>query len=1424
MDDFCAPYAFALSLESQCFGDLILSTLDSSLFVLIILLEMFMTKAKESKPIDPKLLSLMLTLILSYFISLSLVLFYLPMNEVSPAQVTKLVSQIFLWLIVANSYYNHFSHYEYALTPLKTLKIFVSCRIITVLYSIFLSFAIKERRDLTIMNTISNISIVLVVVFIFLVFQGSRRPRGESLLQEEVPRNSYERASIFSKLIMNWAYPLLKLGSTRTIEPTDIDEVRESETCKYQKTRLHSYIGEIYTTTDKYRLIKIMYKRYSIEIFIITAIGMVSALLDFTSPIFVGLMEAYLASSEPLWRGIALVFYLLLAKLLSCVVGNQFTMFTSLLSAHIKSALSSEIYGKLLRISQSSISKNSDDSMSYGKIINLIQVDLDGITSGIINSMDLLVLPFSWGIGFYLLFETIGWKGGLTGTGIIIVLLITNLTLTRLLNSRQKLLMEKKDVRMKRCNELLSNIRIFKIYNWENKLSERVLTAREQEMKQQKSVFSLNTFVIFMSWGAQNYLAVGVILTMVLTGVTLTPTNVFAGLSVIRVVRNSMYMLPNIVNTFIQTKISLTRIQDYLRSKDQGVYIQQTYSTRSIFLKNSSFAWEIPEVSEKGELVETKTSLKDINLEVFDGELIAVVGKVASGKSSLLQALIQNMHLVKSSEDSSVSIKGNIAFCSQEAWIQNKTIRDNILFGKELDEKMYWEVIRVCMLRSDLQILPGGDLTEIGERGINLSGGQKARVNIARAIYSEADIYLFDDPLAALDQYVGKTLFEECIFKHLKGKTRVIVTNNQQFLSHADRIVVLDQGKIVQQGTFDELISVSGYFKDEFMVDLKQTELSGTAPVESADKQEVKAKKLVESEERAIGSVKLSVYKTYYNYAGGMTVILLGLLTMSLWQADRMGTDIFLAEWTDESESEQRRNLMFNILVFTVGSMSINVFIFFRVLNTYIASLRASRVMFNTMLKSLIDASIPLFYDVNPMGRILNRFSKDQNAIDSGLPGSINFSLAQIFSVFMIVCFCIYTVPIVLVSLPVAAYLALRVQTFYLATARELTRIESMSRSPIVQHFSETLNGLSTIRAFGYQDRFISTYFSLIDKNVSIAFSKNGSYCWLAIALELISDLILAISAFFIIFYRDSMDAGLAGNCLVYIMMLPDGIYSTIFATSALENSMVSVERVHAMTSIDREDLRVRHKDSNLIERSWPSQGCIEFKQFSTRYRPDTEIVLKSITAVINPSEKIGIMGRTGSGKSSLVNSLFRVIEATAGRIIIDGIDIAEVGLDLLRQKLCVIPQDPALYQGKLRDNIDPLKMFTDEDIIEHVNLVQLSLTSEGLEMEVKENASNFSVGQKQLICIARAMLRKCKIIILDEATASIDFKTDAIIQEIIQERFRGCTVLTIAHRINTILHSDRIMVLDKGELVEFDTPENLKKMNGVFSSLAETH
>ncbi|OMJ71618.1 hypothetical protein SteCoe_30112 [Stentor coeruleus] len=1239
--------------------------------------------------------------------------------------------------------------------------------------------------------------------------------------------NYYEKMSFFSKVTLIWPYPLLKLGNTRPLESTDIDKIRENESCVYQQKCLDKYILDIYLSSSKYGLMNILYKRFFYEILGITLLGILSSGLEFTTPVFIALIENYLASDEPLWRGIALVIYLLIIKLIKCIVTNHYNFFKNLLSMHIKSGLSSEIYQKLLRISLSSISQNKDDSLSYGKIINLIQVDLDCIVSGIVNSMNIIILPFILGVGLYMNFKTVGFAGGMTGTVIIVILMVCNLFFGKKLSVVQKILMEKRDKRMKVCNELFNNIRIYKIYNWEVKLSDYVMQARDEELEQQKITFMWNAMSLLLMWGAQNYIAAGILTAMTLSGVTLTPLNVFAGLSVIRVIKSTMDMLPSIVNSFIQTKVSLTRIQEYLRSKDQSFYIENYSSNSVISMKNASFSWDskVKDSKKIGELIKTKRILKNLTFDIHQGELIAIVGKFASGKSSLLQALIQNMVYIKD-EDSQVNIFGLIAFCNQEAWIQNKTIRDNILFGKDFNEKKYWDVIRICMLQADLDIFPGGDMTEIGEKGINLSGGQKARVSIARAVYSDADIYLFDDPLAALDQYVGKILFEECIYKHLNNKTRIIVTNNQEYLSYADRILVIKSGKIKQFGNFSSLISNPGYFKDDFIIELKQAEMSELIDnnTEKSNGIQGKGKKLIENEDRVIGSVKFSVYKNYFINAGGIFIVFLGVLAMIAWQTDRTFTDFYLASWTNQSSSEQNTKRLENIVIFVTGSFFISIFIYLRALNTFYASLRAARVMFVKMLTSLLNAPIPLFYDVNPMGRILNRLSKDQSIIDSEVAYAINWAMACIFSLFMIICFCIYNIPLVLLSLPIAAYTSYKIQQFYLGTSRELIRLESISKSPIIQHFSETLNGISTIRAFGYQKMFIENYFKLIDKNNSFMFYKSGCYCWLAMCIEIVSDFVLFISTMAIVYGRDYIDPGLSGICLIYILMLPDDIYYLINATTNLENYMVSVERVHNMEFIVSENNRSCFKDQWLKSSNWPSQGVIKFYKYSARYRPDTDIILNNVSFTINSHEKIGIMGKTGSGKSSIVNALFRVFECFSGRIFIDDVDIAEIGLDLLRQKLSVIPQDPALFQGTLRENIDLLKQFSDEKILNTLKLVQLDFGDKGLDMEIKENASNLSVGQKQLICIVRALLKKSKIVILDEATASIDFKTDMIIQKVIKEGFGDCTVLTIAHRINTIMNSDRILVLDKGQVVEFDTPQKLQEANGHFCKLANYH
>ena len=498
-----------------------------------------------------------------------------------------------------------------------------------------------------------------------------------------------------------------------------------------------------------------------------------------------------------------------------------------------------------------------------------------------------------------------------------------------------------------------------------------------------------------------------------------------------------------------------------------------------------------------------------------------------------------------------------------------------------------------------------------------------------------------------------------------------------------------------------------------------------------------------------------------------------------------------------------------------------------RLIVSITGGIKATRTIFTKMIEALVNAPVNKFYDVTPTGRILNRLSKDQNAIDLQLLFALNASIGQIFQVFSIICLVGYIVPYLLIGIPFAMYLALKIQNFYLASSRELMRLESISRSPIVQNFSETVSGLSTIRAFGLEKLFIHKNEELLNKNTGLYFYQQACNCWLGIALEIVSDIILTGSSLFIIGTRGVMSPGLAGVCLSYAITLPENIYFLVFATSFLENQMVSVERCHQLAQTESEAPRSKFKDSDLKAKNWPVKGSIQFEDYKMKYRDDTEIVLKGVNGKIKDKEKIGIVGRTGSGKSSICLSLFRIIEPYAGRIIIDGVDVEEVGLDLLRQKMCVIPQEPTLFQASLRDNLDPFHEHSDQKLIEalrHVQIFQDENLASVLDKEVKEAGSNFSAGQRQLICIARALLRNSKIIFLDEATASIDYKTDALVQEVIKKEFKDCTVLTIAHRINTIMEYDRIIVMDNGVIAEFDTPANLLDKKGIFYGLVNKH
>ena len=1462
MESVCSPYVTVISIQTQeiqflCFSSFYIYFLPNLLLSLILLFFQVIPHRRSSSAIPLSVTGLICCLFFSYFLLITVLLFLTDSHNVSFAEFLSLFINILEWLVVLYCYQGTFALSTWGCSRHFGIKLFWLLKPLWAVVEFVVywtnfgksqqirnsSQAVVQEQALTILSVVPfAFLIVLTVHIIYLSCKSSRTTRYQNLVDDslditmESPSptksqskkpNSYERASIFSKLVTGWIYPVLRLGWQRPLETSDVEDVRDIETTAYQKERLRPNLEKYLSRkNDKHALLKAMYTTVSLDIFLLTVVGSLATLMDFSGALFIKFVSAFLSSDEPLWKGYAIVTYMVLGKIVQAVANNHYRFQVSLLGAHVKSGLSCHIFDKTLNISPS-VLNSADSNFTYAQVINLMQVDLGRISEGIPYSIRAVVWPVQFGVGVYLIYATMGWQALVAGLVVMVLLFGINGYWAKKLAELQKELMQKKDARMKVVGEWLGNMKVLKLYNWENKLAERVSLARNNELTVMTKAFRYMTSVIFLNWGTRNYLIMAVLITMTLCDLPLTPGDVFAGSAVIGILNMSIRMIPDILNNFVQSLISFKRIQDFLQCREIVHFVQKGNYEYAIDINSASFTWELPQEVASGELKETKTVLKDIDMKVRKGETIAVVGRVGSGKSSLIQALIQNLGLIKTSESSHVAISGSVAYVSQEAWIQNTTIKKNILFGNAEDTDRYREVIRVCQLEADLDILPAGDSTEIGEKGINLSGGQKTRVAIARAVYADADVYLLDDPLSAVDAHVGSEIFYKCFKSFLQGKTVLLVTNNQQFLPYVDRIVMMNEGKVMETGTYKQLLENNGFFKNSFLV--AGTEGSGAERKGEAAETSQKAseprveKKIIEVEDRAVGSVKLSVYKTYIGYSGGLWMVFWVVFFMLCWQGDRMYTDLFLSEWTDQSPEQQRKDMVSNIVIYSVASFSVNLFILFRLLVTVSGGIKAARTIFEKMITALVNAPVNKFYDVTPTGRILNRLSKDQNAIDMQLLFALNASIGQIFQVFCIICLVAYIVPYLLIAIPFAMYLALKIQNFYLSSSRELMRLESISRSPVVQNFTETVNGLSIIRAFGSERQFSLRNEDLLNKNTALYFYQQACNCWLGIALEIVSDIILTGSCLFIVSTRGSMNPGLAGVCLSYAITLPENIYFLVFASSFLENQMVSVERCHQLAQTESEASRSRFKDPALIERGWPQKGGIEFENYQMKYREDTEIVLKGVTGKVKGREKIGIVGRTGSGKSSICLSLFRIIEPYDGRILIDGVDIEEIGLDLLRQKICVIPQEPTLFQSSLRDNLDPFHEHSDERLVEVLRHVDMFAGEEAkaiLDKEVTEGGSNFSAGQRQLICIARALLRNSKIIFLDEATASVDYKTDGIVQEVIKKEFKDCTVLTIAHRINTIMDYDRIIVMDQGVIAEFDTPDKLIEQKGIFYSL----
>ncbi|RUP47989.1 ABC transporter type 1, transmembrane domain-containing protein [Jimgerdemannia flammicorona] len=1140
----------------------------------------------------------------------------------------------------------------------------------------------------------------------------------------------------------------------------------------------------------------------------------------------------------------------------------------------IRAAMIAAIYRKSLRLSPA-----SRQTATVGEITNRMSVDAENFFWSA-QSLGLVVATFyQIALALYFLYGQLSWAI-FAGLGVILLTFPLNYWIGSSFNKWMKGKMQNMDRRMRLMNEIIGGIKIVKLYAWEKPFVNKVNEAREDEVKFLKQ-FGQGIAWITVMFTVAPYL-VSIACFGVYAGVLadkehpLDSVRIFVSLSLIQLLNGPLGMLCKClylgfrhstcsqnVSSFMQTYVALNRIRDFLllEEVDDSAVLHLPYDTTlpSIVLNSASVAWA----------ADAKPTLSDVNLSIARGSLTAVIGRVGSGKTSLISAAIGDMY----KQGGTIEIRGSVAYVPQQAWIINATLRENIIFGLAWDESRYRRIIEACCLLADIEMLPGGDMTEIGERGINLSGGQKQRVSLARAVYADADVYLLDDPLSAVDAHVDRALFENVIGPEglLKEKTRVLVTHGIHHLQNVDEIVALERQRVAECGTYAELMALQGETykllveyssgpkkeEEEGEAELAEKELDGKVlpvekEVEPTEEKKLNNGVLVEEERREEGQIGWKVYVTYLK-ACSLRYVVMFMVVMLLSQGVSVGSRYWLQNWSTQLDAASSIGYYLGIYIFLVFGYAFFSFMTGWILLA-VAGIRASRVLHGQLLERVFRLKMS-FFDTTPLGRITNRFSKDLSSIDEKIPLMMQNWVFMLTSTISSIIVIGVTTPIFLAIVPPITYAFYWVQSHYLWMSRDLKRLESASRSPIYQHFSETLGGISTIRAYDQSDRFVLENVKRSDANVGAFYLWVSSNRWLQLRVEFLGAFIVLGSAIFACVSRESLSPGLVGLAVSYAMTVTGDVTWLVRSYCDMETNIVSVERIKEYVELPTEAAEVT--DFPLAE-DWPARGVIEFRNYSTRYREGLELVLKGISFNVAQGEKVGIVGRTGAGKSSLTLSLFRLIEAAGpssagvavaeesveekrsdnatlqshdtdtgtGGIYIDGVEISRLGLTTLRSRLSIIPQDPVLFIGTIRDNLDPFGENDDKalwDALESAHLKEhVGGLEGGLNAPVSQGGENFSVGQRQLICLARALLRKTRILVLDEATSATDVQTDELIQKTIRKEFKDRTILTIAHHIytytlvcqstgiTTILDSDKILVLDAGRVAEYDTPDKL--------------
>ncbi|CAG9854243.1 unnamed protein product [Phyllotreta striolata] len=1275
--------------------------------------------------------------------------------------------------------------------------------------------------------------------------------------------NPRERSNIISNLFFCWLIPYFVKGYKRELTEDDMYRHRKAhDSGDLGKTLERRWLKHL-KNNKKPSFAMVLLRTFIWEVLLLNILAVTTEAIRMLQPFLISaLIKTYEVDNKSDNKNHAYYYSALIVctQFMNVILIHKFNLAIMQVGMKVRVASCSVIYRKSLRLSKSALAETT-----IGQMVNLLSNDVGRFDQAVPHLHQFYFGPIQTLIVMYFLYVNMGWAS-LSGAIFLLLSIPLQSWLGKKTSQFRLSTAGATDERVRLMNEIISGIQVIKMYTWEYPFAKLVEYIRMKEMKYIRYTSRIRAILMSMSLTlTRSAIAISIIVYS-LTGETVTATYTYTVISFYDLLFSLTMFFPMAVSQGSEMYVSLKRIQKFLMfdeltfgEPEKNNFIETNLITQSkeielnsmlkgpdatIRIKNASAKWlkSLPE-----------NCLEEIDLNLKAGECASIVGPVGSGKSTLLHIIMRELEL----QSGTVSVRGIISYASQEPWLFGGSVRQNILFGQKFEQKKYDEVIRVCALQRDFTLFPHGDRTLVGDRGVTLSGGQKARINLARAVYKEADIYLLDDPLSAVDAHVGKQLFEDCITGYLRDKIVVLVTHQLQYLKKMKKIFLMKDGRIEVSGSYADLKNSNSEYstllaniEEEEEEVRRKSRIAIEKVEEDEDTDEIQ---VMEREGKGTGKISGRVYLSYAKSGGNVIKVILIAFIFGLSQLFDSSSEYFVTLWVNIQQWKSQyptgtENNLTQVLsansssepdpfsnwwltpVFTSEYVTIFYAIIVslvvttvlaRSLTFYAWCITASINLHNKMFVNIVYSPMR-FFNTNPTGRILNRFSKDIGLIDELLPMTL-LDTVQIGLIVVSICIIIGTLSI-WISIPtiIVGIIFYLMRVVFLETSRDVKRIESVTRSPIYTHLSASLIGLTTIRAFKaqeilkkefdkYQNLHSAAFFMYLAANRTFGFWLDF-VCVVYIALVIVS----------LLFLKNEQFGGNMGLALTQAMGLTGMFQWGMRQWSELENQMTSIERVQEYADL-------KHEEDNKTydpPANWPANGEVEFRDMSLQYSPDDPPVLKNLKFLIKPKEKVGIVGRTGAGKSSLIQALFRLTHID-GNIFIDGVDTKSISLKTLRSKISIIPQEPVLFSGTLRKNLDPFDDYKDEILWEALEEVELKSAVEelpaGLESKMAEGGSNFSVGQRQLVCLARAIIRNNKILVLDEATANVDPHTDGLIQTAIRTKFANCTVLTIAHRLHTIMDSDKVLVMDAGRAVEFDHPHTLlQNESGIFYSLVQ--